>query len=146
MKQCQVQTDRFGLALAVADLVEGVAETARVEVRVTELEADEAGLSAEAKTTLFRFLQEGLTNAVRHSGSRRVEIGLKPQGRLMTATVRDFGRGFEVDQALAQAVGLGRLGLLGMMDRLALLGGRLLIHSGPGGTTLQAEIPLEAGG
>jgi len=138
--------DKFGLALAIEDLCEGVAETSglKVEARLGRLE--ESLLSAEIKTTLFRFVQEGLTNAVRHSGSRRVEVKLGQEEGMIRAQVRDWGSGFEVERVLDRALGERRLGLMGMMDRLSLSGGRLTIDSGEKGTVLRAEGPLAEAG
>lgn len=138
--------DKFGLALAVEDLCEGVAETSGLKVEARLGRLTEPLLTAETKTTLFRFVQEGLTNAVRHSGSRKVEVRLDQKEGLIRAQVRDWGSGFEVKQVLDRALGERRLGLMGMMDRLSLSGGGLTIDSGSKGTVLRAEVPLTEAG
>ena len=135
--------DRFGLVSAIQDLVEWVADSSGIEVRTDISEFDESLLPDEAKTTLFRFIQEGLTNAVRHSGSRRIEVMLRPEDDSLKASVQDFGRGFNVEGALKGALTNRRLGLVGMIERLELSGGRLSLDSSEAGTTLRAEIPLE---
>ena len=82
-------------------------------------------------------MQEALTNIVKHAEATAVSIVLARSGRSVTAVIEDDGRGFtpELD-------GDG-LGLLGMGERLALLGGKLKLESSPGaGTTIVAEVPL----
>ena len=135
--------DRFGLLPAIQDLCEWVEDSSRIEVRVKAPEFDESRLPQDTKITLFRFIQEGLTNAVRHSRSQRVEVTLHPEDDCLRAIVLDFGGGFDVERILSGALGEKRLGLVGMTDRLKLSGGRLVINSGDQGTVLSAEVPLE---
>ena len=81
-------------------------------------------------------MQEALTNIVKHAQARAVSIVLDQSPRAVTAVIEDDGRGFTPDH------GREGLGLLGMGERLALLGGRLKIESSPGaGTTIVAEVP-----
>ena len=94
-------------------------------------------LRSDVETALYRIVQEALTNIVKHAEASAVSIVLARSGRSVTAVIEDDGRGFtpELD-------GDG-LGLLGMGERLALLGGKLKIESSPGaGTTIVAEVPL----
>jgi signal transduction histidine kinase len=104
---------------------------------------NEKALNSEEKTALFRFVQESLTNAVKHSHSQLAEVRLSggEQG-LLKLTVRDFGRGINVEQALGGGLGDKHLGLLGMEERIRLIGGQLTIESSSAGTTLTAEVPL----
>lgn len=95
-------------------------------------------LAEEAELALYRVLQEGLTNAVRHSGARRVEVVLRADGDQVVLTVTDDGRGADGD-----ALEAGR-GLAGLRHRVLALGGRLSAESGPaGGFTLRAEVPVK---
>jgi signal transduction histidine kinase len=81
-------------------------------------------------------VQEALTNIVKHARSSAVSIVLARARGMVTAVIEDDGRGFSPDGG-----GEG-LGLLGMGERLALLGGKLKIESSPGaGTTIVAEVP-----
>jgi two-component system CheB/CheR fusion protein len=104
-------------------------------------------LPTEVETALYRVVQEALTNVVRHSGAQRVSVVVECQGDYVTAIVEDDGRGFEVEEnedgsprPVAQ-----RLGLLGMQERMDLVGGTLTIESAPGqGTTVYARVPSEA--
>jgi len=90
---------------------------------------------AEVEDALYRLIQESLTNAVRHGGAQTVWIALETQGDVLRLTVEDDGRGF------TQSGAPGR-GLRGMRERLAALGGELVIGArAGGGTRLTASLP-----
>lgn len=134
--------DRFGLVPAIEDLTETLTGATKMAIDLDLAEIPEDDLSSEVKTTVFRFVQEALTNAVRYSGSATAEVSLSAGQGLVRAVVRDYGKGFAVDEVLSGTTKPHRLGLVGMGERLGLIGGRLDIASGPEGTTLSAEIPL----
>jgi len=93
------------------------------------------------EVALYRVVQEALTNAVRHAKAQHVQVLLERQPRMVRASVHDDGQGFDVD-AVQGMQGQG-IGLLGMEERVGLLGGTLQIHSALGqGTTVTATIPL----
>ena len=95
-------------------------------------------LPADVETALYRIVQEALTNIVKHAQASTISIVLAGQAGAVTALIEDDGRGFSRDEASGDG-----LGLLGMGERLALLGGKLRIESTPGsGTTIVAEVPL----
>ena len=99
-------------------------------------------LPPEIALCLFRVLQEGLQNAVKHSGSRQVEVGLRGATDVIELTVRDSGVGFDPEEAI---IGSG-LGLTSMKERLKLVHGELFIDSEPGrGTLIRATVPLHFG-
>jgi signal transduction histidine kinase len=98
-------------------------------------------VAPDASTALFRILQETLTNVARHAGAMRAEVVLQKQRDRLVLRIRDNGRGF--DQAGTSLS--GSLGLLGMRERAAMLGGGVSISSAPGkGTTVTAWIPLRS--
>lgn len=134
--------DSFGLAAAITDMCESLAESDIFQVDCRLEQLDETRLGPQVKTTLFRFVQEALTNAVKHSGSTRGTVELAVRGDFLHLCVRDQGGGFDVDDALTPAPGRRRLGLLGMRERLGLIGGRLTIQSTPEGSALTAEVPM----
>ncbi|MBF0528985.1 MAG: hypothetical protein HQK55_06905, partial [Deltaproteobacteria bacterium] len=136
--------DNFGLAAAIEDLCESVASSGGPKIEHRLAAVDESGLSPEIKTTLFRFVQEGLTNAARYSHSAEVEVGLSLADQRLRIWVKDQGHGFDVEQTLGLALSEKKLGLIGMMERLDLIGGRLTIDSSPQGTTLMTELDLES--
>ncbi|MGZ8688519.1 MAG: sensor histidine kinase, partial [Gaiellaceae bacterium] len=84
----------------------------------------------------YRIVQEALTNIVKHAEASSVSIVLGRSSRAVTAVIEDNGRGFMPDG------GTEGLGLLGMGERLALLGGKLKVESTAAGTTIVAEVPL----
>ena len=95
-------------------------------------------LPSEVETTLYRLVQEALTNIVKHASASRVSVLLTMKNGAVAAVIEDDGRGFD-----PATVGDDGLGLLGMRERVGLLGGRLRVESGPaGGATLVAEVPL----
>jgi len=94
------------------------------------------------RTVLFRVAQEALTNVARHARASRVEVSITKLPDCICMKIKDDGKSFQV-QRLMQAKGSKRLGLLGMRERLEMIGGRLLVESSPGqGTTITAQIPL----
>ena len=95
-------------------------------------------LPNDVETALYRIVQEALTNVVKHAQASSVSIVLARSPRAVTAVIEDDGRGFTPD------AGTEGLGLLGMGERLALLGGKLKLESSPeSGTTIVAEVPLQ---
>ncbi len=127
----------LGLAAAVEWQVQDFQARSGIQCTVRLLTRDV--VAASASTAMFRILQETLTNVARHAKAARVEVVLQRQPDRLVLLIRDNGQGF--DQAapsLSQS-----LGLLGMRERAAILGGQLNILSAPGqGTTVTAWIPL----
>jgi signal transduction histidine kinase len=129
--------DDFGLVPAL----ERLAGTFRDQTGMTvdlENRLKNARLPTDVETALYRIVQEALTNVVKHAGAARVSIVLMHRDRSVAVVVEDDGSGF--DPAAAREEGLG---LVGMRERVGLVGGRLRIESAAGtGTTLVAEVPL----
>jgi len=96
-------------------------------------------VASNASTAMFRIFQETLTNVARHAKATRAEVVLQKQRDRLVLLIHDNGRGFDqADPSLSKS-----LGLLGMRERAAILGGRVSISSAPGkGTTVTASIPL----
>ena len=129
--------DDFGLVPAVERLVETFRAATGIRVQL-ESRLGEQRLPAEVETTLYRVVQEALTNVVKHAAAHSVSILLVRRDASATAVVEDDGGGFTTDDEAE-----GGIGLAGMRERLALLDGHLLIESDPGaGTTVAAEVPL----
>jgi signal transduction histidine kinase len=127
--------DDFGLAPALERLAQTFSESTDIRVDLEAQLGDER-LPPEVETTLYRIVQEALTNIVKHAEASRVSILLVRRGASATAVIEDDGRGF--DPTTAREDGLG---LLGMRERVELHDGRLRVESEPGGgTTLVAEV------
>src|SRR5262249_13067992 len=92
--------------------------------------------AANLETACFRVAQEALTNIVRHAAARNVRVELRRQDNELQLKIHDDGCGFDVAAAKERAVRGGSLGLLGMQERVLLIGGRIDIDSSTGlGTT-----------
>jgi two-component system, NarL family, sensor histidine kinase DevS len=129
--------DDFGLVPAVERLVHTFGEQTEIRVDL-QTNLGEERLPAEAETTIYRIVQEALTNILKHAQATHVSVLLTKRDGLVAAVVEDDGRGFD-----PEAVGDEGLGLVGMRERLGLVGGRLRIESAGGsGTSLVAEVPL----
>jgi two-component system, NarL family, sensor histidine kinase DevS len=129
--------DDFGVVPAVERLAETFAEKSGVAVDV-EANLDTARLPPEIETALYRIVQEALTNVAKHADATHVSIVLTRRDGSVHALVEDDGRGFGASGGEGEG-----LGLVGMKERVGLLGGRLVIESTEGsGTTIVAEVPL----
>ncbi len=129
--------DDFGLAPALERLGEAFAEGSGITVDV-QANLDSGRLPAEVETALYRIVQEALTNVAKHAGASRVSVVVTRREGVVMAVVEDDGQGFGAGGGEG-----GGLGLVGMKERVGLLGGRLAIESTEGaGTTIVAEVPL----
>jgi signal transduction histidine kinase len=127
--------DDFGLVPALERLVETFREQTGMSVDFEPGLGDER-LPSEIEITLYRITQEALTNVVKHAQASRVSIVLTRRSESISAVIEDDGRGFG-------EAGENGLGLLGMRERVALIGGRVAVESSPGsGTTLSIEVPV----
>lgn len=100
---------------------------------------DYVGLTSAASTTVFRIVQEGLTNVARHSSASRVAIHAREHKRALIVRLKDNGSGFSQGSLSSR----DSFGLMGMRERAEHLGGTLALHSAPGrGTRLTLRIPL----
>jgi signal transduction histidine kinase len=129
--------DDFGLVPALQRLVQTFSESSGINVDL-ESRLAETRLPSEVETTLYRIVQEALTNVVKHAEATNVSILLMRRDGSMTAVIEDNGRGFEPDAVRADSLGLD-----GIRERAELHDGRLTIETSPGtGTTLVVEVPL----
>ena len=129
--------DDLGLEAALAGNVREL--TNQGVVRATfEADGELGGLPENAQLVVYRVAQEALSNAVRHSGAERVQVGLHREGDVATLSVADDGRGFTFDEASHG------LGIAGMRERALLVGGDFQIESRPGiGTRVRLLVPIE---
>ena len=127
----------LGLAAAVEWQVQEFQARSGIQCKVRLLTREV--VASNASTAMFRIFQETLTNVARHAKATRAEVVLQKQRDRLVLLVRDNGRGFDqADPSLSKS-----LGLLGMRERAAILGGRVNISSAPGkGTTVTAWIPF----
>jgi PAS domain S-box-containing protein len=132
----------LGLEAAARGLCEELSERTPVDVQF-HTETPLVDLSEEVSLCLYRVLQEALQNAIKHSQSPRIEARLRTEAGYTELSVRDWGVGFEPASALNGA----GLGLVGMKERLKLVGGDVTIESRTSaGTTIRARVPLSSRG
>lgn len=95
------------------------------------------------ETTIYRVVQEALNNVTRHAQAASARIQLRRMTKVLHCLIQDDGIGFDVEQVLAKPRDSG-MGLIGMRERLGILGGRIDVRSAPGrGTDVECVIPLE---
>lgn len=137
--------DEAGFESAARWYVDGFAQRGGIQATLNFPEKMER-LPRSVELALFRILQESLTNVHRHSGSPTVEIGIEVDAEIVSLVVRDAGRGIpqHVMEQFRES-GTAGIGLAGMRERLADLGGELRVQSDKKGTLLQATIPLHGG-
>jgi len=128
--------DDFGLVPALERLVQTFSESSGINAQL-EARLGEERLPPEVETTLYRIVQEALTNVVKHAGATTVSILLVRRNGSVMAVIEDDGRGFDPG-----AVRSDSLGLDGMRERAELHDGRLTIETSPGGTTLAVEVSV----
>lgn len=137
--------DDLGLVAAVRWYARTCAARAELPVEVSLEGLDESDrLPPDVETTVFRIVQEGLTNVIKHARARRVWIALVRNGAGLVVRIADDGVGVPPFDA-ANADRGDRLGLFGMVERAKLLGGEMEIGPRPGGgTLLEFRLPLAA--
>ncbi len=134
--------DDVGLAAALRWYVDRFARQGTLAVHLS-IDAAVSRLEPALETGCFRLAQEALTNIARHAQARHVWFDLHLFGDALELTVRDDGVGFDVAKARARAIHGGSMGLLGMEERVSLMGGELEIVSMPTmGTTVRARFAV----
>jgi signal transduction histidine kinase/streptogramin lyase len=134
--------DELGLSAALRGYLEAVARRAGIKIDVAEETPIPAVLPAEIAITLFRSVQEAVTNVVRHAAAATVTVRMRRDDGVLSIDVRDDGRGFSVPDALERAARGAHLGLLGLMERVRGMGGEVAIDSSPDrGTKLRIQVP-----
>ena len=115
--------------------VDAFQERTGIETRL-EIRGDPESLTSAQRIAVYRAIQESLSNVREHSGAATVEIRLRMRRASIEVRVTDDGHGFEVGRALARAAQRGRLGIVGIGERVRMLGGTFEIDSAPGGPTM----------
>jgi signal transduction histidine kinase len=107
-----------------------------------EIRGDPDSLSSAQRITVFRAIQEALANVREHAGASSVSVRVRARRSAIELHIVDDGVGFEVERALAKAAQRGRLGLVGIAERVRMVGGTFEVDSRPGGpTTLRMTLP-----
>jgi signal transduction histidine kinase len=107
-----------------------------------EIRGDPDSLSSAQRITVFRAIQEALANVREHAGATTVSVRVRARRSAIELQIIDDGMGFEVERALAKAAQRGRLGLVGIGERVHMVGGTFEVESRPGGpTSLKITLP-----
>jgi signal transduction histidine kinase len=133
--------DDLGWVPAIRFLADGVSKRANLPIHIDATVSER--LPSSVETTLYRIVQEALTNAVKHAKASNVWIRAWRENLVLCCSIRDDGGGFDSSQAHA-ARGQKGLGLIAMQERVSAIGGTLHIQSSLGsGTELSVQIHLE---
>jgi PAS domain S-box-containing protein len=137
------QLDDLGLAAALRSHLDRQAGVGGLAPHFDAAEAP-GDLDPDTETACFRVAQEAITNVLRHARARNLWVRLFTSGGQLALSVRDDGRGFELEAARRRAASGASLGLVGMEERIAQLGGSLELRAAAGqGTTLLATFPMQ---
>jgi two-component system sensor histidine kinase DegS len=129
--------DETGLETAISHLVHEQRRHGGPKIKF-DSDVQFKRLPSILENALYRIAQEALTNACKHSKSKKVKVTLAQEGQDVRLKVRDWGIGFDPDSAKE-----GHFGVEGIRQRVRLLGGRLTIESTPGsGTLVQVVVPI----
>ncbi|MCX6000675.1 MAG: PAS domain S-box protein [Chloroflexi bacterium] len=132
--------DQLGLIPALKVLIDNLRRTSQIDASL-DVVGRERRLSPEVEVGLFRMVQEALRNVRRHSEAARAVVRAEFGGDGVSVTVTDDGKGFQLPGRLGDFAGRGKLGLVGMQERVQLFGGVFSVHSEVGkGTTVSVVL------
>ena len=136
--------DDLGLIPALYSFMKSFTKETGIHIRFktfTPGRVDE--LDNAQRTVFYRVAQEALTNVARHAHASQVDVCIRKLPCAIGLTIKDNGKSFQTDRVL-NAQRNRRLGVLGMRERVEMVGGKFTIESAPGhGTTIQAQIPIK---
>jgi signal transduction histidine kinase len=137
--------DDLGLAAALRWYANRIQEHSPLSIRV-DIVGDEHDLDEVMKIAVFRIIQESLNNIIKHANATHVNIYVRFEEKQVRINVRDNGIGFDLDSVKHRLTNRPSLGLAGMEERAALLGGSVSVQSRPGyGTEVEAVVPYHTG-
>jgi PAS domain S-box-containing protein len=134
--------DETGLRAALHWYVEGLTKRSGIQISLTITPTTFPRLAKDIETSIFRVVQESLTNVYRHSGSEMARVEIDKQSEFVTVRVRDYGKGVPQDiigRAFSPNMGVG---ITGMRERIRQVGGELTVLRAEPGTLVDTKIPL----
>lgn len=135
--------DDLGLATALANASEQWSRQHQIPLDFQSTLKPDERFSEAITNTVYRVIQEGLNNILRHARATRVSVVLSHQRSFLSVMLEDDGCGFDPDEIYERRSGRQPIGLIGMKERVELVKGSLEIESMPGkGTTLYIHIPI----
>lgn len=138
--------DDIGIVAALADYVREWSSHFGIPAEFSAARFGKKRLAPEVETNLYRIAQEALNNVYKHAQAKKAEIFLEPRDGFAVLIIADDGVGFEPGKKILNGGGAKGMGLIGMKERAALVGGSLEIESARGeGTTVYARVPVSNG-
>lgn len=135
--------DDIGLVAAIQRFLRDCADRGSLLADFATVGIDRVRLLPAAETAIYRIVQGALTNVVQHAHAEHVSVLVERRGQKLVVIIEDDGEGFDLTGVREGSLE-GRLGLAGMEERVALLGGNLTIETAPGsGTTVFLEVPID---
>jgi len=136
--------DDLGLVAALRRFTQHYQDRFGIPVELQTVGLESERLTPEVETTVYRIVQEALTNAAKYASCTHISVLLQARQGQLSVIVEDDGCGFDVNRVFQSEAGRTRLGLYGMKERAELIGGHLDIESQPGaGTALYVRVPLQ---
>jgi signal transduction histidine kinase len=134
--------DETGLQAALHWYIDGLVKRSGIQISLELKPFAFPRLSRDIETTIFRIVQESLTNAYRHAATKSVRVDIEKQADWVVIRVRDYGKGLPRELAGVNNVGRLGVGISGMRERVRQFGGELSVTRAEPGTLLEARIPL----
>jgi len=136
------QLDQFGLTRAIRGIIQRLSENSPIDF-ASDVDDIDGLFDNESQTNIFRIVQEGLTNVIKHSGASEVTVVVKKLDSNVTVSIRDNGRGLDFQTPPNGDRSHAGFGLIGIDERTRILGGTTTLNSKPGdGLNLTVQIPL----
>lgn len=137
--------DDLGLLPALEWVTDQIKNEYSINTSLKVLENNQIRLSSETELLLFRIVQEALRNIGKHAHATRADVTVRLGQSYTTVTISDDGSGFKIPENIDELSKRGKLGILGMQERVQLLGGSFDIESQPGrGTTISVSAPVRS--
>jgi PAS domain S-box-containing protein len=134
--------DETGLRPALHWYIDGLVKRSGIQISLEVKPSAFPRLSRDIETTIFRIVQESLTNAYRHAATQSVRVDIEKHGDWVVVRVRDYGKGLPRELAGWNNAGRLGVGISGMRERVRQFGGELSVNRAEPGTLLEAKIPL----
>jgi signal transduction histidine kinase len=132
--------DRLGLTKAISSLLNKIADHSALKI-ISEIENIDGIFESDAEISVYRIIQECLNNIMKHSEAREVKVKITKRERRVLIKISDNGVGFDIKTRQNEKDGRDGFGLIGMTERVRILGGTFEVNSAIGeGTTIQVEI------
>lgn len=134
--------EETGLRSALHWFIDGLIKRSGIEIQLIVRPANFSRMSSDMETTIFRIIQESLTNIYRHASSASARVEIDKQSEWVVVRIRDYGKGIAQDISGGTYLGRMGVGIGGMRERVRHLGGQLTVTRAEPGTLVEAKLPL----